>query len=75
MTPDANVWLFLLCLSRSLTQVLYRPFHELNKRPNASPFWWSNRDPSQYRQVWVIMHGWRVLTGGSNPMCHWDSLR
>ncbi|MBL0698606.1 glycosyl hydrolase [Comamonas sp. JC664] len=44
--------------------VLYRPFHEMNKRPTASPFWWSNQDPAQYRQLWVIMHDYLVKTRG-----------
>ncbi|WP_338080470.1 glycoside hydrolase family 26 protein [Corallococcus exiguus] len=44
--------------------VLYRPFHEMNKKGSASPFWWANQDPAQYKQLWNITHDYLVKTRG-----------
>jgi mannan endo-1,4-beta-mannosidase len=44
--------------------VLFRPFHEMNKKGSASPFWWANQDPSQYKQLWNIAHDYLVKTRG-----------
>lgn len=44
--------------------VLFRPFHEMNKKGSASPFWWANQDPYQYKQLWNIAHDYLVKTRG-----------
>jgi mannan endo-1,4-beta-mannosidase len=54
----------LATLQQQGVPVLFRPFHEMNKKGSASPFWWANHDPSQYRQLWNIMHDYLVKTRG-----------
>ncbi|MFY1598341.1 glycosyl hydrolase [Micromonospora sp. WMMD737] len=40
--------------------VLFRPFHEVN----GDWFWWGNRDPHTFRQVWQQMYGYLTTTKG-----------
>ncbi|RKG69648.1 mannanase [Corallococcus sp. CA054B] len=47
--------------------VLYRPFHEMDKKGSASPFWWANQDPAQYKQLWNITHDYTGLAGYNKP--------
>ena len=42
--------------------ILFRPFHEMNKL--ANPFWWANRDPSDFKQLWNITHEYLVEERG-----------
>ena len=42
--------------------ILFRPFHEMNKV--ANPFWWANRDPGDFKQLWNIAHQYLVEERG-----------
>ncbi|RYF46823.1 MAG: mannanase, partial [Cytophagaceae bacterium] len=54
----------LAILQQNNVPVLFRPFHEMNKKASASPFWWANQDPTQYKQLWNIMRNYLVNTRG-----------
>lgn len=50
----------LAILQQNNVPVLFRPFHEMNK----NGFWWAQRDPVQYKQLWSIMWNYMVNTRG-----------
>lgn len=54
--------------------VLLRPYHEMNA-PGCHGFWWSNSEPSQYRELWRIMYNYLVKTRGlHNLILVWAPL-
>ena len=42
--------------------VLFRPYHEMNKL--SGRFWWANRDPALYKQLWSIIYNYMTNTRG-----------
>ena len=42
--------------------VLFRPYHEMNKL--SGRFWWANRDPALYKQLWSIIFNYMTNTRG-----------
>jgi mannan endo-1,4-beta-mannosidase len=42
--------------------VLFRPYHEMNKL--SGRFWWANRDPALYKQLWSILYNYMTNTRG-----------
>ncbi|WNG19556.1 glycosyl hydrolase [Cystobacter fuscus] len=46
--------------------VLFRPYHEMNKR--SGRFWWANRDPALYKQLWSIIFNYMTKTRGFNNL-------
>jgi len=46
--------------------VLFRPYHEMNKL--SGRFWWANRDPALYKQLWSIIFNYMTRTRGFNNL-------
>ena len=52
--------------------ILYRPYHEMNKL--VHPFWWGNRDPEDFKQLWNITHDYLVEERGlDNLLFSWST--
>lgn len=52
--------------------ILYRPYHEMNKLEH--PFWWGNRDPDDFKQLWEITQDYLVEERGlDNLLFVWST--
>lgn len=52
--------------------IIYRPYHEMNKLEH--PFWWANRDPNDFKQLWNITHEYLVEERGlDNLIFTWST--